>query len=69
MALIECPECGKEISDTAKICPECGYKIKKVNRKVCIIIAIIVIIIGIICGGKIFGNNGSTAKQDRKSVV
>lgn len=25
MALIKCPECGKEISDTAKSCPECGY--------------------------------------------
>ena len=25
MALITCPECGKEISDTAKSCPECGY--------------------------------------------
>jgi len=64
MALIKCPECGKEISDTAKICPECGYKIKKVNRKVYIIITIIVIIIGIIFGGKIFGNNA--AKQARK---
>lgn len=26
MALIKCPECGKEISDTAKVCPHCGYK-------------------------------------------
>lgn len=25
MALINCPECGKEISDTAKSCPNCGY--------------------------------------------
>ena len=24
MALINCPECGKEISDKAKICPHCG---------------------------------------------
>ena len=29
MALIKCPECGKEISDKAKACPECGYKMKK----------------------------------------
>ena len=27
MALIECPECGKMISDKAKSCPNCGYPI------------------------------------------
>ncbi|MBO4997061.1 MAG: zinc-ribbon domain-containing protein [Lachnospira sp.] len=26
MALAKCQECGKEISDTIKICPHCGYK-------------------------------------------
>lgn len=25
MAMIKCPECGKEISDRAPSCPECGY--------------------------------------------
>lgn len=25
MALIKCPECGKEISDQAPACPNCGY--------------------------------------------
>ncbi len=30
MALITCPECGKEnVSDTAISCPSCGYNIKK----------------------------------------
>ena len=29
MALIKCPECSKEISDTCKKCPNCGYKLKK----------------------------------------
>lgn len=24
MALIKCPECGREISDTASACPGCG---------------------------------------------
>lgn len=32
MALITCPECKKEISDTAKTCPNCGYKIKKTEK-------------------------------------
>lgn len=27
MALIKCPECGKEISDKAKVCIQCGYPI------------------------------------------
>ncbi len=29
MALIECKECKKEISDEAKICPNCGAKTEK----------------------------------------
>ena len=29
MALIHCPECGKEISDTAKFCVNCGFTIQK----------------------------------------
>lgn len=34
MALIKCPECGKEISDTAKNCPNCGYRIKRPKNNV-----------------------------------
>ena len=34
MALIKCPECGNEVSDSAEICPKCGYGIKKyLNEK------------------------------------
>lgn len=29
MALIKCPECGKEVSDKAETCPNCGYKVSK----------------------------------------
>ena len=29
MALINCPECGKEISDKAKQCVYCGYPINE----------------------------------------
>jgi len=32
MALINCPECGKEISDKAASCPNCGATVK---RKFC----------------------------------
>lgn len=26
MALVKCPECNREISDSAKNCPHCGFK-------------------------------------------
>ena len=29
MALIKCPECGREISDTVIACPHCGFRIQK----------------------------------------
>ena len=32
MALIKCPECGKEISDKAKACPKCGCPIEKEEK-------------------------------------
>lgn len=34
MALIKCPECGKEISDKAKKCPNCGHVLTRVNDDV-----------------------------------
>lgn len=48
MALIKCEECGKEISNKAKICMNCGAKTekaKKENIKICIILSIIVTLI------------------------
>ena len=31
MALIKCPECGKEISDKAASCPHCGNPMAPVS--------------------------------------
>ena len=31
MALINCPECNREISDQAKFCPHCGYPLKNIT--------------------------------------
>ena len=31
MALIKCPECGKEISDRAEACPNCAYPIAQLS--------------------------------------
>ena len=33
MALIQCPECMKEVSESAEICIHCGYPIKKSLQK------------------------------------
>ena len=33
MALIKCPECGKEISDKAKACIHCGYPLEELKDK------------------------------------
>jgi hypothetical protein len=45
MALIQCPECGKEISNTIKHCPNCGFNLKhQIFSKSNLIITVIVII-------------------------
>ena len=31
MALVKCPECGKEVSSNAAVCPNCGTPIKGAN--------------------------------------
>ena len=33
MALIECPECGQNVSDRANACPNCGYPISAMIAK------------------------------------
>ena len=32
MAMIQCPECGHQISDQAGVCPNCGYVLKKATH-------------------------------------
>ena len=34
MALIKCPECGKEISDRAEVCIHCGLPFKKMGEDI-----------------------------------
>lgn len=33
MAMVQCPECGREISDQANVCIHCGYSLKKTRKK------------------------------------
>lgn len=37
MALIKCPECGKEISDKSDKCIHCGFPLTKTKNKICVI--------------------------------
>ena len=53
MALIQCPKCGKNISDTTKACIHCGCLLKtkkprKINRSIIIIAAVVLIILLVI---------------------
>ncbi|MEG1989988.1 MAG: zinc ribbon domain-containing protein [Clostridia bacterium] len=51
MAIIKCPECEKEISDTSKKCINCGYTFKRkiiINKKVASIVSIVVGIIAVV---------------------
>lgn len=35
MALVKCPECGRErVSDTAEACPDCGYNVRAYYERV-----------------------------------
>ena len=66
MALINCPECGKEISDSTKICPHCGYKLKNKSASKkwiipVIIISIVVIIALIVTAVALTGKKRSKA--------
>lgn len=49
MALIKCPDCGKEISSSAKSCPNCGRPLE-VKNSVGVKKPTILGFIGIVCG-------------------
>ena len=71
MALMECPECSKSISDTAEGCPSCGYQLKQRSaggsstRKAVVIAAIFLgafgAIVGFTVGNSAFGAVGVVA--------
>ena len=58
MALLQCPECGKEISDRADRCIHCGYPLKGRRRPVMILMAVLVTVIVVMaafCGIRFAG--------------
>lgn len=56
MAMIQCPECGKEVSDKASSCPNCGIGIKKNKKKNIGIISGVVIAFILLVTGLLFVN-------------
>lgn len=51
--LINCKDCGKEVSKNAKTCPNCGAKVKKKNIFLGIVVGIVAmfIIVAIVSNG------------------
>lgn len=70
MAIIKCPECNNDISDTSNNCIHCGYKLKNNgsgnNTKIIVIIVVtILLIIGVVLGIIISINKANDAKKQR----
>lgn len=65
MALINCPECNKEISDKATVCPHCGYGLNSISvitahkrsNAIPVFLLICFLIGGLICFYKANANN------------
>lgn len=56
MALMQCPECNQNVSDTAKICPHCGFKLKPTLSKKAkrIVIIVVIALLFLIAGAVLF---------------
>ena len=52
MALIQCPECNKEISDSTNTCPHCGFKLKskRDNKKwlIPVIVGAVIVVVALV---------------------
>ena len=63
MAMISCPECGREISDKAASCPSCGYRLGRNGKIVPATVSkkqpvecdvFFAVVVGIICMGMLY---------------
>lgn len=76
MSLIQCPECGKEISDKAANCPNCGAPLtiesrsggKKNRLWIILLVIAILAIIGVLVFFKISSNDSKDLSDIEKSV-
>lgn len=49
MALMNCPECHREISDSVTVCPNCGYRLKKKGKAGLLALVALVVIVVAVC--------------------
>lgn len=66
MALIKCPECGKEVSSQLKRCNNCGYKLKTLDKKKAkkfVMISIVLVVLIVIVSA--IGININKNKQEK----
>lgn len=71
MALIQCPECGKTISNRAAYCPECGHPIKNNNKRKIVIFSIVIAITAVIAVGGFFlldNSNKAAGKSEEIQI-
>lgn len=70
MALIKCPECGKEVSSQLKKCNNCGYKLKQVSKKkkrnIITISLLILVLLVVSLVGIITINNKNEEKRNKE---
>ena len=78
MALINCPECEKEVSDSAKLCPHCGYKInskkasslfKGISKTRLIIIGVLIVLIIIVAIFLFTPTSYNTRSDSKLSII
>lgn len=69
MALIKCPECNKEISNTAKKCPNCGYSLSTKSIKNILVPFSIILIVLLIIGCFILYNHSQPIYQYKKQAI
>lgn len=73
MALINCPECSKQISDTSQKCIGCGFKINDVNKKSnkklkIILIVVIALVTAVLYLASNSGNESNSSSNNSKDI-
>ncbi|WP_213664288.1 zinc ribbon domain-containing protein [Stutzerimonas stutzeri] len=63
MALIECPECKKQISDQAKVCPGCGAKAPREPKSYAWLWTILILFAGFVWYSVVSGNDPKTKQM------
>ena len=71
MALVKCPECGKEVSSQLRKCNNCGYKLKRIDKKkrnVFIVIFCVIIMLTIV-GFILLHNNQDNINREYRELL